>query len=145
MTRLPVTFRFDDVPLAAAFDELDLRFAEAGELGREVGVALLRAIEAGEQLVAFQNDLPPATEAAADETIVRAYPSDGLARLVSALRAGNFDALIVEQAFGHDSGSDGGLDPAIEDAAPDESQGSSGANDPSSTTLMRPPPSAGVG
>ncbi len=38
-----------------------------------------------------------------DVAVIGPYPFDGFGRRLMATRAGNFDALIVEQVFGHSS------------------------------------------
>jgi hypothetical protein len=45
----------------------------------------------------------------AGEAIVSAYPNDGFGCCLMASRTGNFDALIVEEMFGHYSTTDHGL------------------------------------
>jgi hypothetical protein len=122
-----VTFSLDTAPLQAALDEFQLLLGQAGDRGLEFGYALAGRVQSGQQLVALQKDFGAAAGAA--ETVIAAYPSDGFLRLLAALRAGNFDALIVEQIFGHD-GSVGGLDSPDDGGAPDGPQGLSGAAAP---------------
>jgi len=61
----------------------------------------------GEQLVSVNNDFSVAR--CAGEAIVSAYPNDGFGCCLMASRTGNFDALIVEEMFGHYSTTDHGL------------------------------------
>jgi hypothetical protein len=60
-----------------------------------------------EQLVSVNNDFSVAR--CAGEAIVSAYPNDGFGCCLMASRTGNFDALIVEEMFGHYSTTDHGL------------------------------------
>lgn len=67
---------------------------------------------------------------AAGEVVVRLEPTDFFLRLLAALRAGDWDRLASKNFLDlirHDCISVGGLEPASEDRAPAESQGSVGA------------------
>src|ERR1700730_18110266 len=77
---------------------LMLRIKTAG-LGRTWSV--------GDQLVSVNSDFSVAR--CAGEAIVSACPSDGFGCCLTASRTGNFDALIVEEMFGHYSTTDHGL------------------------------------
>jgi hypothetical protein len=61
----------------------------------------------GDQLVSVNNDVSVAR--CACEAIVSVYPNDGFGCCLMASRTGNFDALIVEEMFGHYRTTDHGL------------------------------------
>ena len=90
--------RFDASPLISTIGEFASLLAEAGESAAEFREALVDVVQAGEKLVALEGDRTPAT---ASELVVLAYPSDRFLSLLAAARAGNFDAAIVKQIFGH--------------------------------------------
>lgn len=60
---------------------------------------LVGLIESGAQLFIFERDLDAAS--GTDDLRMVAKPSEGLAVLVSALRTGDIDLALVEQAFCH--------------------------------------------
>lgn len=68
--------------------------AEAAKRFPEFGEALVDVVEAGEKLFLLKCDCHPAP--GANEVAVSLYPSDSLARLVTAFRARNLDLGIVE-------------------------------------------------
>jgi hypothetical protein len=118
-----LTIRMDAGPLDSALVELSALTKAAGQVAHEFRDAFVRLVESGKQLFTLQNDLDAAP--GTHVTVIRANPSDGFLRLLAAARAGNFDALIVEQIFGHDCSSVGCVDSSNEGRASGESQGSS--------------------
>ncbi|MFZ5737698.1 MAG: hypothetical protein ACOY6K_12540 [Pseudomonadota bacterium] len=85
-----VRFDLDAAPLQAAMAEL-ARLAQGRDHFAQVALGV---VDAAQELVRLRTD----EGAAAGTGVVRviAEPGDGLARLVAAARAGNFDRLTVE-------------------------------------------------
>lgn len=93
--RQELTFKFDGEGsgrLLTALSELAERFPEFGD-------SLLGLIDSGDELFCLDSDSRSAPRAG--EIVVRLNPSDRLAALMSAFRAGDFDLL----AFEHDGSS----------------------------------------
>lgn len=86
-------------PLYEALKELLSLIEAASDVAHEFSGAFVRFVESGKQIVALKNDLN--TTPLAGVAVIGAYPSDGLLGFLAAARAGNFDALAVEQIFGH--------------------------------------------
>ncbi|MGX9144966.1 hypothetical protein [Mesorhizobium sp. 128a] len=84
------TLTFDSDAAATFLSSL----ADAAKRFPEFGDALVDFIESGEELFLLKCDCRPAT--GASEIVVSLYPSDGLARLVTAFRARNPDLGFVE-------------------------------------------------
>lgn len=120
------SFSLNAAPMMAAVEELSL-LAERSEKVRD---ALVGLIEAGKQLITLENDL--GTAPVAGVTIIRANPSDCLGRFLTAARAGDFNAVVVENVLSHNPVSVGCLDPSNEERALTESQGLVGACPPKS-------------
>lgn len=120
MKALSLIFKANPSPVLAAFDELLPLLRNAPGSFNE---ALLDLIDSGAELVRFDRDRSAAS--IADELTVTLQPSEFVNRLLAAARAGDFDPGILE--IGHDCSSVGCLEPANEDRASAESQGSDDA------------------
>lgn len=120
MKALSLTFKANPSPVLAAFDELLPLLRDAPDSFNE---ALLGLIDSGAELVRFDDDRSAAP--IAGELTVVLQPSEFMNRLLTATRAGDFDPSILE--IGHDLSSVGCLEPANEDRASAESQGSADA------------------
>jgi hypothetical protein len=76
-----------------------LSLIEAGDIPLEIGNRLVRAIEAGAKLFTFESDCLPAP--GADHCIITAQPTQAFAVFMSAVRAGDRDLGLIEQALCH--------------------------------------------
>lgn len=100
MTSSPlIILTADTSALTDTFDELSSRLAELRKRVPELVQRIAGAIHAGAELVAVQVDGDAAS--AAGEIRVVAKPSDRLAALMAALRTGDFDLGVIEQAVAH--------------------------------------------
>jgi len=88
----------DTSVMESVFAEL-LSLIEAGEIPLEIGDRLIRAIEAGAKLFTFESDCLPAP--GADHCIITAQPTQAFAVFMSAVRAGDRDLGLIEQALCH--------------------------------------------
>lgn len=95
---LKLSLHADTSVMESVFAEL-LSLIEAGEIPLEIGNRLIRAIEAGAKLFAFESDCLPAP--GADHCIITAQPTQALAVFMSAVRAGDRDLGLIEQALCH--------------------------------------------
>jgi hypothetical protein len=98
MTDLQVTFSLDTSLIApACFELVASLLAEARDRSPQLCHRIVDLIDAGAQLFRIEPDV----DAAAGAGRMLAKPSDGLLVLMSALRAGKLDLVIIEQALGH--------------------------------------------
>lgn len=114
---------------ATAFEAAANEFAELiASAPKTLAERLVGLADSVEQLFCVSDDRNPAMGAV--KLTMRLEPSDLYLRLLAALRAGDSDAAVTEKLLDsilHEFNSVGGLEPASEDRAPAESQGSVGA------------------
>ncbi|ETR75898.1 hypothetical protein X566_20000 [Afipia sp. P52-10] len=103
----PLTIKVCSEPFCAALTELSSLLVESA---KNVTPSLVEAIQGGAKLCVLDCDhgAAPVT----GELLYVLKPSQGLLMLVAAARAGNLDAGVIEQAFGH------GASPSVGVATP---------------------------
>lgn len=120
-TAKPITLSLDASAFEAALKEFQELLPSAP---KGVFENLVRLGDVPEQL--FRIGENGAAAAATSEVLVRLEPTDFLARLLAAMRTGDWDRLAGDSGFDfirHDLSSVGGLEPASEEQASAESQG----------------------
>ena len=108
MTSLVTKISFDGAEIDAVLAELRLLLPDVAQRAPEVFDRLVGVIESGAEL--FVIELDRSLAAGTGDLVLRAKPTDGLRIVMSALRAGNLNLAIIEQAFGHGASSIAGDD-----------------------------------